>query len=41
VPALLPAIYLTEFNADDLGVRHLLNAANQFPARWVEKGTSA
>ncbi len=41
VPALLPATYLTGFNADDLGVRHLLNAANQFPPRWVGKGTSA
>jgi hypothetical protein len=39
VPALLPAIYLSEINADDLDVRHLLNTAQKFPQRWVAKGT--
>jgi hypothetical protein len=39
VPALLPAIYLSEFNPDDLDVRHLLNIARQFPQRWVAKGS--
>ena len=39
---LLPAIYLTEFNADDLGVRHLLRTPRTSSRRgWVEKGTSA
>jgi hypothetical protein len=38
VPALLPAVYLAEFDEDDLGIRHFLNTANQFPVRWVAKG---
>ncbi len=40
VPALLPAVYLAEFDEDDLGIRHFLNAANQFPVRWVAKETA-
>ena len=36
VPALLPAIYLDEYNDSDLDIHHLLSTANQFPARWVE-----
>jgi hypothetical protein len=39
VPALLPAVYLAEFDENDLGIRRLLNTANQFPVRWVAKGT--
>jgi hypothetical protein len=35
VPALLPAVYLAEFDENDLGIRSLLNAANKFPVRWV------
>jgi hypothetical protein len=38
-PAMLPAVYLTEFDENDLGIRHLLNAASQFPVRWVAKET--
>jgi hypothetical protein len=37
VPALLPAIYLAEFDEDDLGVRRLLKAADTFPSRWIVK----
>jgi len=40
VPALLPAVYLAEFDENDLGIRRLLNTANQFPVRWVAKGTA-
>jgi len=40
VPTLLPAVYLAEFDENDLGIRHLLNVANQFPVRWVAKGTA-
>jgi hypothetical protein len=40
VPALLPAVYLAEFDENDLGIRRLLNIANQFPVRWVAKGTA-
>jgi hypothetical protein len=39
VPALLPAIYLDEYNDSDLDIHHLLNTANQFPARWVARGS--
>ncbi len=38
VPALLPACYLAEFDEDDLGLRHFINAAQFFPTRWVAKG---
>ncbi len=37
VPAVLPAIYLEEFDENDLDLRHFLSVANQFPARWVAK----
>jgi hypothetical protein len=37
VPALLPAIYLAEFDEDDLGIRRLLKAADTFPGRWIAK----
>ncbi|MEO7190179.1 MAG: hypothetical protein ABI051_03915 [Vicinamibacterales bacterium] len=39
VPALLPAIYLADFDEDDLGFRRFLNVADKFPARWVAKET--
>jgi hypothetical protein len=37
VPALLPAVYLAEFDENDLAIRHLLNVSSQFPVRWVAK----
>lgn len=37
VPGLLPAVYLAEFDQNDLDVRRLLNIANTFPVRWVAK----
>jgi hypothetical protein len=40
VPALLPAVYLAEFDENDLGIRHFLNVANKFPVRWVAKETT-
>ncbi len=40
VPALLPAVYLAEFDENDLDIRHLLNAATTFPVRWVAKETT-
>jgi hypothetical protein len=40
VPGLLPAVYLAEFDEDDLGVRRFLNAADKFPVRWVAKETT-
>ena len=40
VPALLPAVYVAEFDEDDLDIRHLLNLANKFPIRWVAKETT-
>jgi hypothetical protein len=40
VPALLPAIYLDEYNDSDLNIRHLLGVAQQFPTRWVAKGST-
>jgi hypothetical protein len=40
VPALLPAIYLDEYNDSDLDIHHLLSTAKQFPVRWVAKGTT-
>jgi hypothetical protein len=40
VPALLPAVYLAEFDEDDLGLRRFLNLANTFPSRWVAKETT-
>lgn len=40
VPALLPAVYLAEFDENDLGLRHLLNIADKFPVRWVAKETT-
>ena len=40
VPALLPAVYVAEFDENDLGLRHLLNAATEFPVRWVAKETT-
>jgi hypothetical protein len=39
VPALLPAIYLAEFDEDDLDIRRFLNAADRFPVRWIAKET--
>jgi hypothetical protein len=38
VPGLLPAVYIAEFDADDVGMRRFLNLANEFPVRWVAKG---
>jgi hypothetical protein len=35
VPAFLPAVYLAEFDENDLGIRPLLNHAAAFPVRWV------
>ena len=40
VPALLPAVYLAEFDENDLGIRRFLNVANKFPVRWVAKETT-
>ncbi len=40
VPALLPAVYLAEFDENDLGVRRFLGAADKFPVRWVAKETT-
>ena len=40
VPALLPAVYLAEFDENDLAIRHLLSVASQFPVRWVAKETA-
>ncbi len=40
VPALLPAVYLAEFDENDLGLRRFLNLANKFPVRWVTKETT-
>ena len=40
VPALLPAVYLAEFDENDLNIRHFLNAASAFPVRWVAKETT-
>ena len=40
VPALLPAVYLAEFDENDLGVRRFLNLADKFPVRWVAKETT-
>lgn len=40
VPALLPAVYVAQFDEDDLGIRRLLSAARQFPVRWVAKETT-
>jgi hypothetical protein len=40
VPALLPAVYLAEFDENDLEIRHLLNVSSQFPVRWVAKETA-
>jgi len=37
VPGLLPAIYLAEFDRNDLDLHHLLNVADKFPVRWVAK----
>ncbi len=39
VPALLPAIYLAEFDENDVGIRRFLNVATTFPERWVAKET--
>ncbi len=39
VPALLPAIYLAEFDENDVGIRRFLSAAADFPVRWVAKET--
>jgi hypothetical protein len=41
VPAVLPAVYLAEFDENDLGIRHLLNVADRFPERWVAKDASS
>jgi hypothetical protein len=40
VPALLPAVYLAEFDENDLGVRPFLNRAEAFPVRWVASDTT-
>ena len=40
VPALLPAVYLAEFDENDLGIRHLLSVASSFPVRWIAKETA-
>lgn len=40
VPALLPAVYLAEFDENDLGVRRFLGAADKFPVRWIAKETT-
>jgi hypothetical protein len=40
VPALLPAVYVAEFDEDDLDIRRFLNLANKFPVRWVAKETT-
>jgi hypothetical protein len=40
VPALLPAVYLAEFDENDLGVRPFLNGAEAFPVRWVASDTT-
>lgn len=39
IPALLPAIYLADYNADDVGLRHFLAQAIDFPVRWVSTVT--
>ena len=40
VPALFPAVYLAEFDENDLAIRHLLSVSAQFPVRWVAKETA-
>jgi hypothetical protein len=35
VPAFLPAVYLAEYDEDDVGFRKLLGVAHTFPSRWV------
>jgi hypothetical protein len=40
VPGLLPAVYVAEFDENDLNIRHLLNVATEFPVRWVAKETT-
>jgi hypothetical protein len=40
VPALLPAVYLAEFDENDLGLRRFLNVADEFPVRWVARETT-
>jgi hypothetical protein len=40
VPALLPAVYLAEYDENDLAIRNLLNVTNKFPVRWVAKETA-
>jgi hypothetical protein len=39
IPALLPAVYVAEFDEDDLDIRRFLNLANKFPVRWIAKET--
>jgi hypothetical protein len=39
VPGLLPAIYIAEFDEDDVGLRRLLGLASVFPDRWIAKAT--
>ena len=38
VPALLPAVYLAEFDENDLGIRRLLNVANQVSGALGREG---
>ena len=39
VPAFLPAVYLAQFNEDDVGLRRFLGLAHNFPTRWVSEAT--
>jgi hypothetical protein len=40
IPALLPAIYLADYNSDDVGLRHFVALAKDFPVRWVSAVTT-
>jgi hypothetical protein len=35
VPGFLPAVYVSEFDEDDVGLRRFLGLAHSFPSRWV------
>jgi hypothetical protein len=39
VPGFLPAVYLSEFDEDDVGLRRFLGLAHSFPSRWVSAVT--
>ena len=39
VPGFLPAAYLSEFDAADVGLRKFLGLAHTFPSRWVSAQT--